>query len=121
MCMYLFICIYLYICLYISQVKTYVYMLYMYDNFNTNVFHGVFPCLSPFSICISLLLKKTHKIVSEFLYGFTNTTNISKSPKKITLSTIPSLHGDKKAYGQIQSYKLQKSILREESLPPLFP
>ena len=46
--------------LYISQVKTYVYMLYMYDNFNTNVFHGVFPCLSPFSICISLLLKNTH-------------------------------------------------------------
>ena len=46
--------------LYISQVKTYVYMLYMYDNFNTNVFHGVFPCLSPSSICISLLLKNTH-------------------------------------------------------------
>ena len=32
----------------------------MYDNFNTNVFHGVFPCLSPSSICISLLLKNTH-------------------------------------------------------------
>ena len=66
--------------------------------------------------------KTTYKIISEFPYGFTNTTNISKSPRpqKITLSTTPPLHGDKRVYGQIQSYKLQKSILREESLPPLF-
>lgn len=118
--MYLFICIYLYICLYISQVKTYVYMLYMYDNFNTNVFHGVFPCLSPFSIRISLLLKNTHKIVSEFLYGFTNTTNISKSPKKSLYLLLPHCMGTKRhmVKSKVTSYR---KVYSEKDLPPIPP
>lgn len=89
-CVYTYRYTYLYTC---KNKHTHMYQKswLLTDNINSNLSHGVFPCLPKFYICISLF----PKIHIEFQNCFTNTTKIRKLLLEVFCTLFSYLIGTK--------------------------